>query len=354
MELPADERLEEMTPSKLLQLGIDLHNAGRYFEAHEAWEAVWLRSPEPLRRFYQGLIQITAGFVHLTRNEYPGTHRLLGEGLAKLRWYEPDFLGVATGKLVAEAALVREEVLALGEHGLAGFDGSRIPRVEQLSIGEARILGVPGRALHYYEWPGRGGATVILVHAAGQIGQLWRPVAARLAPDWRVLVPDLPGHGASDPRPGGTEPVVRALSAWAAAVAPDTTAVAGLQTSGGLIAAEVARECNARAIVCGTGDGSGHSREDIAGKGWAGAWEMFTELRNNPPHSGWRPDLVWWLVEQGTRTRPDGRIGLASSKETVRGLAASLDGYTFAGVEESPLIDPPIAAKRIREVLDLA
>src|SRR5438874_6752051 len=165
MELPADDRLEAMAPSDLLQLGIDLHNSSRYFEAHEAWEAVWLRSPEPLRRFYQGLIQITAGFVHLIRNEFPGTHRLLGEGLAKLQRYEPDFLGVMTGKLVAEAALVREEVLALGERGLARFDVSRIPRVEQLRAGEARTLGIPGRQLRYYEWTGSGSSTVVLLHA---------------------------------------------------------------------------------------------------------------------------------------------------------------------------------------------
>jgi uncharacterized protein len=354
MELPADDRLEMMAPSDLLQLGIDLHNSGRYFEAHEAWESVWLRSPDPLRRFYQGLIQITAGFVHLTRNEFPGTHRLLGEGLAKLQRHEPDFLGVATARLVAEAALVREEVLALGERGLAGFDVSRIPRVEQLSAGDARTLGVPGRALRYYEWAGGAAGTLVLFHAAGQIGRLWQPVAARLAPHWRVLVPDLPGHGESDPRLGGIGPVARTLSAWVAAVAPGTRAVIGLSESGGALATEVARDCDAPAIVCGAGPAEDDGARELAGRDWAGYWEMFRELRSRPPHSTWRADLLWWLVEYGTRALAKGRIELACSPETVAGLEARFDYEPYSRIEESPLVDPPMAAKRIREVLDSA
>src|SRR2546423_14166058 len=98
-ELPSDSELEALSAGRLLQLGIDLHNERRFFEAHEAWEAAWLRAPDPLRAFYQGLIQVTAAFVHLSRNEYPGSHRLLDEGLAKLRRYQPDFLGVSTERL---------------------------------------------------------------------------------------------------------------------------------------------------------------------------------------------------------------------------------------------------------------
>src|SRR5687767_11375580 len=96
---PLDEKdLEGLTANELLQLGIDLYNAGQYFEAHEAWEAVWLDAPQEERFFYQGLIQITAAFVHLTRNEYPGTVKLLAEGTAKLELYLPRHLGVETAQ----------------------------------------------------------------------------------------------------------------------------------------------------------------------------------------------------------------------------------------------------------------
>ena len=35
-----DKELAGLEPRELLQLGIDLFNAGRYFDAHEAWEEV--------------------------------------------------------------------------------------------------------------------------------------------------------------------------------------------------------------------------------------------------------------------------------------------------------------------------
>ena len=41
------------------------------------------------------------------------------------------------------------------------------------------------------------GPTVVLVHGWGLHGGVWRDLAARLARSFRVLVPDLPGHGRS-------------------------------------------------------------------------------------------------------------------------------------------------------------
>src|SRR5688572_7794939 len=89
-----EEYLQGLSPEELLRLGIELYNTGHYWNAHEAWEEVWLEAPNELRAFYQGLIQVTAAFVHVTRNEYPGAVRLLEAGIAKLEGYGERFLGV--------------------------------------------------------------------------------------------------------------------------------------------------------------------------------------------------------------------------------------------------------------------
>lgn len=47
--------------------GIEHFNAGRYFEAHEVWEEVWLRSEGDTRLFYQMLIQAAVGLHHYER-----------------------------------------------------------------------------------------------------------------------------------------------------------------------------------------------------------------------------------------------------------------------------------------------
>jgi pimeloyl-ACP methyl ester carboxylesterase len=47
----------------------------------------------------------------------------------------------------------------------------------------------------------RDAPSVVLLHGVGTSGWMWRRLAAALAADLHVLVPDLPGHGSSNRRP---------------------------------------------------------------------------------------------------------------------------------------------------------
>ncbi len=131
LDLEARERhLEGLSAEDLLQLGVDLYNAAEYWHAHEAWEAVWLDAERELRYFYQGLIQVAAAFVHLTKGEYPGTVSLLDGGREKLELYPASFQGVALGRLLTGVKAVQVEVQALGAKRLAEFDRALIPWIE--------------------------------------------------------------------------------------------------------------------------------------------------------------------------------------------------------------------------------
>lgn len=125
-----DDEFAGMTPAALLQLGADRFNAGQFFEAHEAWEEVWLESAREMRHFYQGLIQVAAAFVHLQRNEYPGTVKLLDEGLRKLEAYPAVVLGVQLAPFIRAARLVEARVVELGAARLREVDVATLPRVE--------------------------------------------------------------------------------------------------------------------------------------------------------------------------------------------------------------------------------
>ena len=52
-----------------LQEGAALFDAGRFWDAHEAWERAWRRLPKGSdeRRFYQGLILLAAALLHRER-----------------------------------------------------------------------------------------------------------------------------------------------------------------------------------------------------------------------------------------------------------------------------------------------
>jgi hypothetical protein len=52
--------LQERT-RRVIRKGVELFSAGRFWEAHEAWEAAWLVEDGDVRKMLQGLIQVAAG-----------------------------------------------------------------------------------------------------------------------------------------------------------------------------------------------------------------------------------------------------------------------------------------------------
>jgi len=57
---------------------------------------------------------------------------------------------------------------------------------------------------------GKAGPVVVLLHGFGGLGDVWRDIAAELAPKHRVIAYDLPGHGRSAAYPGSGPPKIAA------------------------------------------------------------------------------------------------------------------------------------------------
>jgi hypothetical protein len=81
MELAADFKGDY--PREYL-MGIEHFNDGRYFEAHEIWEEIWLRSSDEAKTFYQMLIQAAVGLLHFERGNYAGACGMYGNVIEKL------------------------------------------------------------------------------------------------------------------------------------------------------------------------------------------------------------------------------------------------------------------------------
>ena len=72
-------------PDAAFERGRALFDTRRFFEAHEAWEELWLVESGARRTFLQGLIQVAAACHKAARSESPaGCRQLLDAGLAKL------------------------------------------------------------------------------------------------------------------------------------------------------------------------------------------------------------------------------------------------------------------------------
>ena len=71
-----------------------------------------------------------------------------------------------------------------------------------------------GGSLAFVEQSGTG-VPVLCLHTAGQSGVQWRRVTVPLAQrGYRMVVPDLPGHGRSEPAPGGPVTDLGDYAAW--------------------------------------------------------------------------------------------------------------------------------------------
>jgi predicted metal-dependent hydrolase len=74
--------------------GIEEFNSGLYYECHETLEAIWAVEHGEQRQFYQGVIQIAAGYFKWEQEALIGAIKLMKSGLEKLAAYPPTYLGV--------------------------------------------------------------------------------------------------------------------------------------------------------------------------------------------------------------------------------------------------------------------
>jgi uncharacterized protein len=91
-----------------LRPGAELFDAGRYFEAHEAWEELWMPERGPDRPFLQALIHFAVGCHHRERGNVVGAARQWRKGLTKIAPFAPSHRGVETARLASEVEALLE------------------------------------------------------------------------------------------------------------------------------------------------------------------------------------------------------------------------------------------------------
>jgi predicted metal-dependent hydrolase len=74
--------------------GIEEFNNRLFFECHESLEEIWLEDHGEDRAFYQGLIQVAAGYLKWEQGVLIGAIKLWRTGLEKLEAYPAVHFGV--------------------------------------------------------------------------------------------------------------------------------------------------------------------------------------------------------------------------------------------------------------------
>jgi uncharacterized protein len=82
--------------------GLALARAGRYFDAHEAFEAAWRAAAPGERDFFQGLVHVVVAWYQDERGNVVGCERQLAKAERRLASFAPTHRGVDVDSLLAQ------------------------------------------------------------------------------------------------------------------------------------------------------------------------------------------------------------------------------------------------------------
>ncbi len=117
------------------QQGVDEFNSGQFYACHDTLEAIWMEAETREKPFYQGILQIAVAFYHLGNLNWRGGAILLGEGVNRLRRFEPEHESVDVETLVDQATEWLVLVQASGEAGLSALIEAppvALPQIRQI------------------------------------------------------------------------------------------------------------------------------------------------------------------------------------------------------------------------------
>jgi pimeloyl-ACP methyl ester carboxylesterase len=216
---------------------------------------------------------------------------------------------------------------------------------------------VNGIRLHYLDWGGNG-PPILLLHATGFLGRIYRPIARALTAVGHVLSYDQRGQGDSGPS-------TVARYNWMASFADlcgflsvmDLQGVLGFGHSAGAtligaLAAERPDLISCAVLV----EPVLFIRDDpvIAQRGplliartlkrrarFASVDDTFENFHGKPPFHSWRPDILRDYCEYGTRPDPEGGRRLKCAPETEAAFyqsAREFDGWSAIRQCQAPLL----------------
>ncbi|AFY75982.1 MAG: DUF309 domain-containing protein [Hydrococcus sp. C42_A2020_068] len=90
-------------PPQAFWQGVEEFNRQEFYACHDTLEALWMEATQTQKNFYQGILQIAVGCYHLGNYNWRGAVIVLGEGIRRLRDYQPIHEGIDVERLVEQS-----------------------------------------------------------------------------------------------------------------------------------------------------------------------------------------------------------------------------------------------------------
>jgi pimeloyl-ACP methyl ester carboxylesterase len=230
---------------------------------------------------------------------------------------------------------------------------SNHPASGELRDGDVIVNGI---RLHYLDWGGRG-APIVLLHATGFLGPIYRPIAQALTAIGRVYSFDQRGHGDSE-RPrndiygwdltaGDLEGFILAMGfehVRAIGHSAGATAI-GVVASGrpdlisrAMLIEPVIFDLNELALPQ---PNEMHARTLRRKRTFDSVEAMFRNFVNKPPYKSWRKEILRDYCERGTFVEADGKRALKCHPEVeaeIYATSRNFDGLGYIMRCDAPLL----------------
>lgn len=115
--------------SELGRKGLELFNAGEYYDCHEELEHAWMEDQGDGRNLYKGVLQVGVAYLQIERGNYNGAVKML---MRVKQWLDPlpaICRGIDIAALRSDASVVYEELRRLGPDRMAELDKSLLKPV---------------------------------------------------------------------------------------------------------------------------------------------------------------------------------------------------------------------------------
>jgi predicted metal-dependent hydrolase len=123
--------MDDIIPSAFWQ-GVEQFNQQEFYACHDTLEALWMESMEPDKRFYQGVLQIAVALYHLSNQNWRGAAMLMGEGMSRLDYYQPEYSGINVEQLVTQTSVLLQKVQRAGAENIDNLTDLEIPQIQKI------------------------------------------------------------------------------------------------------------------------------------------------------------------------------------------------------------------------------
>ena len=113
--------MTSVIPPESFWQGVEQFNQQEFYACHDTLEALWMEALEPQKRFYQGILQIAVACYHLSNLNWRGSVVLLGEGIGRLRDYQPIYEGIDVTELLTQSFELLKALQQAGPEQVADF-----------------------------------------------------------------------------------------------------------------------------------------------------------------------------------------------------------------------------------------